>query len=120
MSNRRRTLIITNCSSADEGDVKCVSEDDESIAQLQIEGRDIKILKKLSDMEVTEGEPASFELDVNYENVSGSWEVNGIAVKCCPLREACPSRPHRMPHGSAGSLVQVAATRSGWYRERPS
>ena len=81
VSNRRRTLIVTNCSSADEGDVKCVSEDDETISQLQIEGRDIKILKKLSDMEVTEGEPASFELDVNNENVSGSWEVNGIAVE---------------------------------------
>ncbi|CBY33821.1 unnamed protein product, partial [Oikopleura dioica] len=81
VSNRRRTLIVTGCSSADEGDVKCISEDDETIAQLQIEGRDIKILKKLSDMEVTEGEPASFELDVNYENVSGSWVVNGIAVE---------------------------------------
>jgi hypothetical protein len=36
VSNRRRTLIVTNCASDDEGDVKCVSEDDETIALLQI------------------------------------------------------------------------------------
>ena len=28
-------------------------------------------------------------------------------------------RSHRMPHGTTGPLLQVAATRSGWYRERP-
>merc|ERR1712226_885850 len=34
------------------------------------------ILKKLSDMEATEGEEISFELDINYENVKGKWTVN--------------------------------------------
>ena len=77
VNNRRRTLIVNNCGTADEGTVKCMSDDDESVAQLQIEGRDIKILKKLSDMEVTEGEAVNFVLDINYENVKGKWTVNG-------------------------------------------
>ena len=76
VSNRRRILTVNNCSSADEGKIRVASEDDECVAELQIEGRDIKILKKLSDLEVTEGEEATFQLDINYENVKGKWTVN--------------------------------------------
>ena len=80
-SNRRRVLTINNCSSADEGKVRCSSEDDETLAELQIEGRDIKILKKLSDQEVTEGEEVTFELDVNYADIKGKWTVNEVDVE---------------------------------------
>ena len=80
VNNRRRTLIVNNCGTADEGMVKCMSEDDETVAQLQIESRDIKILKKLSDMEVTEGENVTFELDINYDDVAAKWTINDNQV----------------------------------------
>ena len=77
---RVRVLTVNNCQSADEGNVKCASDDDETVAELQISGRDIKILKKLSDMEVTESESITFELDVNYADIKGKWSVNDAAV----------------------------------------
>ena len=77
---RVRILTVNDCQSADEGNVKCASEDDETIAELQISGRDIKILKKLSDMEVTEGESVTFELDVNYPDIKGKWAINDQAI----------------------------------------
>ena len=86
-SNRRRVLTINNCSSADEGKVRCSSEDDETLAELQIEGRDIKILKKLSDQEVTEGEEVTFELDVNYADIKG----NGLSTKLM-LKKVTPRK----------------------------
>ena len=73
-------MTVNDCQSADEGNVKCASEDDETIAELQISGRDIKILKKLSDMEVTEGECVTFELDVNYPDIKGKWAINDQAI----------------------------------------
>ena len=76
VKGRVRLLTINDCQSADEGKVTCVSDDDETFAELQISGRDIKILRKLSDMEVTDGEAVQFELDVNYADVKGKWSIN--------------------------------------------
>ncbi|XP_029970331.1 obscurin [Salarias fasciatus] len=78
---RKRTLIISRCSSEDGGTYICRTADDNTSAKLTVKARDVKIVKKLEDVEVMEKESASFVCEISHDEVECQWYKGSAKIK---------------------------------------
>ncbi|XP_043082199.1 obscurin isoform X17 [Puntigrus tetrazona] len=77
----KRTLIIHKCAYEDQGQYICRTTDDNTSAKLTINARDIKIVKPLQDVEVTEKESATFVCEVSHDEVEAQWHKGDAKLK---------------------------------------
>lgn len=107
----KRTLIIQKCAYEDQGQYVCRTSDDNTSAKLTVHGkdeqllsgtcwtqaffsvtyinvciwilaaRDIKIVKPLQDVQVTEKESASFVCEVSHDEVEAQWHKGDAKLK---------------------------------------
>ncbi|XP_019734410.1 obscurin isoform X5 [Hippocampus comes] len=70
---RKRTLIINKCTPEDAGTYICQAADDSTCAKITVHARDVKIVKKLEDVEVMEKESAAFVCEVSHDEVECQW-----------------------------------------------
>ncbi|XP_077363922.1 obscurin [Festucalex cinctus] len=70
---RKRTLIINKCGPEDAGTYICRTADDNTCAKIIVNARDVKIVKKLEDVEVMEKESAAFVCEVSHDEVECQW-----------------------------------------------
>ncbi|XP_036374692.1 obscurin isoform X10 [Megalops cyprinoides] len=77
----KRSLLIHKCAYEDQGQYVCDVTDDKTSAKLTVHARDIKIVKKLEDVEVMEKESASFVCEVSHDEVEGQWHKNDSKLK---------------------------------------
>ncbi|XP_023820736.1 obscurin isoform X4 [Oryzias latipes] len=80
-SGQKRTLIITKCTPEDAGTYVCRTADDSTSAKLSVHVRDIKVVKKLEDVEVMEKESATFVCEVSHDDVEGHWYKGNAKLK---------------------------------------
>ncbi|CAN9502812.1 unnamed protein product [Ophioblennius macclurei] len=78
---RKRTLIISRCSPEDGGTYICRTADDNTSAKLTVNARDVKIVKKLEDVEVMEKESASFVCEISHDEVECQWYRGSAKIK---------------------------------------
>ncbi|KAM8849475.1 obscurin isoform 11-T11 [Spinachia spinachia] len=78
---RKRTLVINKCAPEDAGTYICRTADDNTAAALAVQARDIKIVRKLEDVEVMEKESAAFVCEVSHDEVDHQWCKGGIKLK---------------------------------------
>ncbi|KAL7874925.1 hypothetical protein SRHO_G00058950 [Serrasalmus rhombeus] len=78
---RKRSLIIQKCSYEDQGLYIMKTTDDNTSAKLTVHARDIKIIKKLQDLEVTEKESAVFVCELSHDEVEGRWYKGEVKLK---------------------------------------
>ncbi|XP_073686713.1 obscurin [Garra rufa] len=77
----KRTLIIQKCAYEDQGQYICRTADDNTSAKLTVNARDIKIVKPLQDIEVTEKESATFICEVSHDEVEAQWHKGDAKLK---------------------------------------
>uniref|UniRef100_A0A3Q3RE67 Obscurin-like protein 1 n=1 Tax=Monopterus albus TaxID=43700 RepID=A0A3Q3RE67_MONAL len=77
----KHSLIIHKLAMSDRGTYSCETLHDRTQAQLTVEPRKIKIKRGLTDINTTERETASFEVELSHPNVPGTWIRNGIQLK---------------------------------------
>ncbi|XP_029381509.1 obscurin isoform X2 [Echeneis naucrates] len=78
---RKRTLVISKCTPEDAGTYICRTTDDNTSAKLTVRARDIKIVKKLQDVEVMEKESASFVCEISHDEVECQWYKGSTKLK---------------------------------------
>ncbi|XP_026168655.1 obscurin isoform X4 [Mastacembelus armatus] len=78
---RKRTLVINKCTPEDAGTYICRTTDDSTCAKLTVHARDIKIIKKLENVEVTEKESATFSCEISHDEVDCQWYKGGTRLK---------------------------------------
>ncbi|XP_070700635.1 obscurin [Pempheris klunzingeri] len=78
---RKRTLVINKCTPEDAGSYICRTTDDNTSAKLTVHAREIKIIKKLEDVEVMEKESAAFVCEISHDEVDCQWYRGSIKVK---------------------------------------
>ncbi|XP_047667394.1 obscurin isoform X5 [Tachysurus fulvidraco] len=77
----KRSLLIQKCTYEDQGLYVCKTTDDNTSAKLTVHARDIKIIKQLQDLKVTEKESAAFVCEVSHDEVEGQWFTGDIKLK---------------------------------------
>uniref|UniRef100_A0ACB8FWB8 Uncharacterized protein n=1 Tax=Sphaerodactylus townsendi TaxID=933632 RepID=A0ACB8FWB8_9SAUR len=77
----KRSLTIHKCEYEDKGKYMCDAVDDKSLATLEIHARDIKIVKPLEDVEVSEKESASFLCEISHDDVQTEWYSNENKIR---------------------------------------
>ncbi|XP_052452026.1 obscurin-like isoform X1 [Carassius gibelio] len=77
----KRTLIIHKCAYEDQGQYICRTTDDNTTAKFTVHARDIKIVKPLQDVEVTEKESATFDCEVSHDEVEAQWHKGDAKLK---------------------------------------
>uniref|UniRef100_H2YLF7 Uncharacterized protein n=1 Tax=Ciona savignyi TaxID=51511 RepID=H2YLF7_CIOSA len=84
-NGRKRTLVIDDLSKNDEGTYKCETDDGHSstTAVVNVEVKDVKLLKGLRDASVLEGESATFEAEISDERVNCQWLLDGKVIEAC-------------------------------------
>ncbi|XP_068593691.1 obscurin isoform X3 [Cebidichthys violaceus] len=78
---RKRTLVINKCTPEDAGTYICRTTDDNTAAKLTVNARDVKIVKKLEDVEVMEKESAAFVCEISHDEVECQWYKGSIKLK---------------------------------------
>ncbi|XP_061588383.1 obscurin isoform X12 [Cololabis saira] len=78
---RKRTFAINKCIPEDEGTYICRTTDDNTSAKLTVHARDIKIVKKLQDVEVMEKESATFKCEISHDDVECNWYKGSTKLK---------------------------------------
>ncbi|XP_041658850.1 obscurin isoform X26 [Cheilinus undulatus] len=78
---RKRSLVINKCTPEDAGNYICRTAVDNTSAKLTVHARDIKIMKKLEDVEVMEKESASFVCEISHDEVECQWYKGGAKLK---------------------------------------
>ncbi|XP_023191843.1 obscurin isoform X15 [Xiphophorus maculatus] len=78
---RKRTLVINKCTPEDGGTYICHTADDNTSAKLTVQARDIKIIKKLVDVEAVEKESASFICEISHDDVEYQWFRGNAKIK---------------------------------------
>uniref|UniRef100_A0AAY5K7F1 non-specific serine/threonine protein kinase n=1 Tax=Esox lucius TaxID=8010 RepID=A0AAY5K7F1_ESOLU len=81
---KRRMLIIKKTEKANIGEYTCDCVSDKTTANVNIEERDIKVVKPLYSVEVTETEIAKFETEISEDDVHGHWKLKGEALHQSP------------------------------------
>ncbi|KAL8164796.1 UNVERIFIED_CONTAM: hypothetical protein K2H54_006969, partial [Gekko kuhli] len=77
----KRSLTIHKCEFEDQGKYMCDAVDDKSLAALEVLARDIKIVKPLEDVEVSEKESASFLCEISHDDVQTQWYSNESKIR---------------------------------------
>uniref|UniRef100_A0AAV2JUQ1 Ig-like domain-containing protein n=1 Tax=Knipowitschia caucasica TaxID=637954 RepID=A0AAV2JUQ1_KNICA len=80
MDGKKRILIVRKAEKANIGAYTCDCGSDKTTANLTIEERDIKVVRPLYSVEVTETETAKFETEISEEDVHGNWKLKGDAL----------------------------------------
>ncbi|XP_067113961.1 obscurin-like protein 1 isoform X11 [Osmerus mordax] len=78
---RKRSLTIHRLALSDRGTYSCETLHDRTQALLSVEPRKISIRKGLTDIQTTERETASFEVELSHTSVVGTWHRNGVQLK---------------------------------------
>ncbi|XP_027876360.1 obscurin isoform X17 [Xiphophorus couchianus] len=78
---RKRTLVINKCTPEDGGTYICHTADDNTSAKLTVQARDIKIIKKLVDVEAVEKESALFICEISHDDVEYQWFRGNAKIK---------------------------------------
>ncbi|KAA0704500.1 Obscurin [Triplophysa tibetana] len=77
----KRSLLIQTCTYEDQGQYICKTTDDNTSAELTVHARDIKIMRPLQDLEVTEKESATFVCEINHDEVEAQWHKGDTKLK---------------------------------------
>uniref|UniRef100_A0A8C5TWT4 Obscurin n=1 Tax=Malurus cyaneus samueli TaxID=2593467 RepID=A0A8C5TWT4_9PASS len=80
----KHTLVVKDISFADRGFYCCESTDDKTQAKINVEMRQIKLVRGLQPMEVAEKGTVTFEVEVSHEDVEGTWQKDGVRLKPAP------------------------------------
>ncbi|XP_068862355.1 obscurin isoform X18 [Aphelocoma coerulescens] len=80
----KHTLVVKDISFADRGFYCCESPDDKTQAKINVEMRQIKLVKGLQPLEVAEKGTVTFEVEVSHEDVEGTWQKDGVRLKPAP------------------------------------
>ncbi|XP_073347535.1 obscurin [Pagrus major] len=78
---RKRSLVINKCTPEDAGTYICRTTDDNTSAKLTVKARDIKIVKKLENVEVMEKESAAFVCEISHDEVECQWFKGSTKLK---------------------------------------
>ncbi|KAK5919667.1 hypothetical protein CgunFtcFv8_023540 [Champsocephalus gunnari] len=78
---RKRSLVIIKCTPEDAGTYICRTTDDNTSAKLTVNAREVKIVKKLEDVEVMEKENAAFVCEVSHDEVECQWYKGSTKLK---------------------------------------
>ncbi|KAK7938954.1 hypothetical protein WMY93_002280 [Mugilogobius chulae] len=77
---KKRILTVRKAEKTNIGAYTCDCGSDKTTANLNIEERDIKVVRPLYSVEVTETETAKFETEISEEDVHGNWKLKGEAL----------------------------------------
>ncbi|XP_053913944.1 obscurin isoform X11 [Cuculus canorus] len=80
----KHTLVVKDISFTDRGFYCCESPDDKTQAKINVETRQIKLVKGLQPLEVSEKGTVTFEVEVSHEDVEGIWQKDGVRLKPAP------------------------------------
>ncbi|XP_010295196.1 PREDICTED: obscurin-like, partial [Phaethon lepturus] len=80
----KHTLVVKDISFVDRGFYCCESPDDKTQAKINVEMRQIKLVKGLQPLEVSEKGTVTFEVEVSHEDVEGTWQKDGVRLKPAP------------------------------------
>uniref|UniRef100_A0A8C0EGA4 Obscurin, cytoskeletal calmodulin and titin-interacting RhoGEF n=1 Tax=Bubo bubo TaxID=30461 RepID=A0A8C0EGA4_BUBBB len=80
----KHTLVVKDISFADRGFYCCESPDDKTQAKINVEMRQIKLVKGLQSLQVSEKGTVTFEVEVSHEDVEGIWQKDGVRLKHSP------------------------------------
>uniref|UniRef100_A0A672TQ42 Obscurin n=1 Tax=Strigops habroptila TaxID=2489341 RepID=A0A672TQ42_STRHB len=76
----KHILVVKDISFADRGFYCCESPDDKTQAKINVEMRQIKLVKGLQHLEVSEKGTVTFEVEVSHEDVEGTWQKDGVRL----------------------------------------
>lgn len=82
---KRRLLTVKKAEKGNIGEYTCDCGSDKTTARLDIEERDIKVVRPLYSVEVTETEIAKFETEISADDVHGHWKLKGEALHQSPV-----------------------------------
>nr|DBA25321.1 TPA: hypothetical protein GDO54_012866 [Pyxicephalus adspersus] len=99
----KQILILKNVTYADRGLYGCETLDDKTQAKLNVEMRQVKLVKGLRDVEVRENDSATFEVELSHEDVEGSWAKDGLRLKAS---DSCKIIVKGKKHGVVLSTVK--------------
>ncbi|XP_006168731.1 LOW QUALITY PROTEIN: obscurin-like protein 1, partial [Tupaia chinensis] len=77
-------LCIRSVELADQGTYGCESHHDRTLARLCVRPRQLRALRPLEDVTVSEGGSATFQLELSQEGVSGEWARGGVRLQPGP------------------------------------
>nr|XP_020033053.1 obscurin-like protein 1 isoform X5 [Castor canadensis] len=69
---------------ADQGTYGCESHHDRTLARLSVRPRQLKALRPLEDVTISEGGSATFQLELSQEGVTGEWAQGGVRLQPGP------------------------------------
>ncbi|XP_033085985.1 obscurin-like protein 1 isoform X3 [Trachypithecus francoisi] len=73
-------LYIHGVVLADQGTYGCESHHDRTLARLSVRPRQLRVLRPLEDVTVSEGGSATFQLELSQEGVTGEWARGGVRL----------------------------------------
>ncbi|XP_004638230.1 obscurin-like protein 1 isoform X1 [Octodon degus] len=77
-------LFIRSVALADQGTYGCESHHDRTLARLSVRPRQLRALRPLEDVTVSEGGSATFQLELSQEGVTGEWARGGVLLQPGP------------------------------------
>ncbi|XP_020931963.1 obscurin-like protein 1 isoform X7 [Sus scrofa] len=77
-------LLIHGVVPADQGTYGCESHHDRTLARLSVRPRQLRVLRPLEDVTITEGGSATFQLELSQEGVTGEWARGGVRLQQGP------------------------------------
>ncbi|XP_010793050.1 titin-like, partial [Notothenia coriiceps] len=73
----RRSLVLRKVEQSDQGKYVCDCGTDKTTASINIEARDVKVVRPIYGVELFDGETARFEVEISEDDVRGQWKLNG-------------------------------------------
>ncbi|XP_017390770.1 obscurin-like protein 1 isoform X4 [Cebus imitator] len=73
-------LFIHGVVLADQGTYGCESHHDRTLARLSVRPRQLRVLRPLEDVTISEGGSATFQLELSQEGVTGEWARGGVRL----------------------------------------
>ncbi|XP_040842367.1 obscurin-like protein 1 isoform X2 [Ochotona curzoniae] len=77
-------LFIHGVVLADQGTYGCESHHDRTLARLSVRPKQLRALRPLQDVTVSEGDSATFQLELSQEGVTGEWARGGVRLQPGP------------------------------------
>ncbi|MCJ8732914.1 hypothetical protein PDJAM_G00216380, partial [Pangasius djambal] len=77
VDGKRRILNIKKVEQKDKGVYVCDCGTDKTSANVNIEARDVKVVRPLYGVEVFDGETARFEVEISEDDIHGQWKLKG-------------------------------------------
>ncbi|XP_063101766.1 obscurin-like protein 1 isoform X8 [Cavia porcellus] len=77
-------LFIHGVVLADQGTYGCESHHDRTLARLSVRPRQLRALRPLEDVTISEGGSATFQLELSQEGVTGEWARGGVRLQPGP------------------------------------